>query len=83
MKKVFSTAMFFMASFFLNQLLAQISEDDIQIIQGAWGKQKRELVSVQWHYQKLTRQNSGRNMTNMKTEERRSAQNELRSLMIM
>jgi hypothetical protein len=46
MKKVFSTAMFFMASFFLNQLLAQISKDDIQIIQGAWGKQKRELVSA-------------------------------------
>jgi len=46
MKKVFSTAMFFMASFFLNQLLAQASNDDIQIIQGAWGKQKRELVRI-------------------------------------
>jgi len=46
MKKVFSVAMFFMASFSLNQLLAQASDDDIQIIQGAWGKQKRELVSV-------------------------------------
>ena len=46
MKKVFSTAMFFMASFFLNQLLAQTSDDDIQILQGAWGKQKRELVRI-------------------------------------
>jgi len=46
MKKAFSTAVFFMAGFFLNQLLAQTSEDDIQIIQGAWGKQKRELVSA-------------------------------------
>jgi hypothetical protein len=44
MKKLFSVAMFFMASFFLNQLLAQASNDDIQIVQGAWGKQKRELV---------------------------------------
>src|SRR5215813_11670847 len=46
MKKVFLTAMVFMASFFLNQLLAQTSEDDIQILQGAWGKQKRELVRI-------------------------------------
>ncbi len=46
MKKVFSIAMFFMASFFLNQLLAQTSDDDIQIVQGAWGKQKRELVRI-------------------------------------
>jgi len=46
MKKVFSTAMFFMAGFFLNQVMAQTSDDDIQIIQGAWGKQKRELVRI-------------------------------------
>jgi len=46
MKNVFSTALFFMASFFLNQLLAQISTDDIQILQGAWGKEKRELVRI-------------------------------------
>ena len=46
MKKVFVTAMFFMASFFVNQLLAQISKDDIQIIQGEWGKQKREIVRL-------------------------------------
>ena len=46
MKRLFSTAIVFMASFFLNQLLAQIADDDIQIIQGAWGKQKRELVST-------------------------------------
>jgi hypothetical protein len=46
MKKVFSTAMLLMASFFLNQLLAQTSDDDIQIVQGAWGKQKRELVRI-------------------------------------
>ena len=46
MKKVFSAAMLFMASFFLNQLLAQASNDDIQILQGAWGKQKRELVRI-------------------------------------
>lgn len=38
--------MFFMASFFLNQLLAQVSDDDIQILQGAWGKEKRELVRI-------------------------------------
>jgi len=46
MKKVFSTAVLFMAGFFLNQLLAQTSNDDIQILQGAWGKQKRELVRI-------------------------------------
>jgi hypothetical protein len=45
MKKIFSTVLFFSVSFFLNQLLAQITNDDIQMIQGAWGKQKRELVS--------------------------------------
>jgi len=39
-------AMVFMASLFLNQLLAQVSNDDIQVIQGAWGKQKRELVRL-------------------------------------
>jgi len=46
MKKVFSTAIFFMASFFLSQLLAQATKDDIQIIQGEWGKQKREIVRL-------------------------------------
>jgi hypothetical protein len=46
MKKLFSAAMVFMASFFLNQLMAQASSDDIQMIQGAWGKQKRELVRI-------------------------------------
>ncbi|HEY1872306.1 MAG TPA: hypothetical protein VGG71_14685 [Chitinophagaceae bacterium] len=46
MKKIFSTAAFFAVSFFLNQVLAQITDDDIQLIQGAWGKQKRELVSA-------------------------------------
>ena len=46
MKKVFSTAMFFLSSFLLNQLLAQTSDDEIQIIQGEWGKQKRELVRI-------------------------------------
>jgi len=46
MKKLFSAAMLFMASFFLNQLLAQVSHDDIQMIQGIWGKQKRELVRI-------------------------------------
>jgi len=44
MKRAFAIAIVFMASFFLNQLLAQVSNDDIQVIQGAWGKQKRELV---------------------------------------
>src|SRR5215467_3024689 len=46
MKRVFSTAAIFSVSFFLNQLLAQVSDDDIQVLQGAWGKQKRELVSM-------------------------------------
>ena len=46
MKRAFAMAMVFMASLFLNQLLAQVSNDDIQVIQGAWGKQKRELVRL-------------------------------------
>jgi hypothetical protein len=46
MKKLLLTAILFMAVFFSNQLLAQTSQDDIQIIQGAWGKQKRELVRI-------------------------------------
>src|SRR5215813_6037720 len=46
MKKAFTAAIVFMASFFLNQLLAQTSDDDIQIVQGAWGKEKRELVRL-------------------------------------
>ena len=46
MKKLLLTAILFMAVFIPNQLLAQTSDDDIQIIQGAWGKQKRELVRI-------------------------------------
>ncbi len=46
MKKLISIVAFIVAGFFLNELRAQGAEDDIQIIQGAWGKQKRELVRI-------------------------------------
>ena len=46
MKKLISTVAFLAAGFFLSESIAQSSDDDIQIIQGAWGKQKRELVSI-------------------------------------
>lgn len=46
MKKILSIVAIFAVSFFLNQVLAQVTNDDIQLIQGAWGKQKRELVSA-------------------------------------
>jgi hypothetical protein len=46
MKKLISIVAFMVAGFFLNELMAQGAEDDIQIIQGAWGKQKRDLVRI-------------------------------------
>jgi len=46
MKRGVSTAVVLLASFFLHDAFAQSTEDDIQIIQGAWGRQKRELVSM-------------------------------------
>jgi len=47
MKRVVSTAVVLFVSFFLHDAFAQSStEDEIQIVQGAWGKQKRELVSI-------------------------------------
>ena len=46
MKKGYTIALLLVASLFLNDLRAQSAEDDIQIIQGAWGKQKRELVRI-------------------------------------
>jgi|SRR5436190_5621160 len=46
MKRVVSTAVVLLASFFLHEAFAQSLEDDIQIVQGAWGKEKRELVSI-------------------------------------
>jgi hypothetical protein len=46
MKRVVSTAVVLLASFFLHEAFAQSPEDDIQIVQGAWGKEKRELVSI-------------------------------------
>ena len=47
MKRVVSTAVVVFVSFFLHDAFAQSStEDDIQIVQGAWGRQKRELVSI-------------------------------------
>ena len=46
MKRGVSTAVVLLASFFLHDAFAQSTEDDIQIIQAAWGRQKRELVSM-------------------------------------
>ena len=46
MKKGFAAVVVLAASLFMSDLFAQTTDDDIQIIQGAWGKQKRELVSI-------------------------------------
>ena len=46
MKRVFVIGAFLVGSFITSELRAQATDDDIQIVQGAWGKQKRELVSA-------------------------------------
>jgi hypothetical protein len=46
MKRGVATAVVLLASFFLHDAFAQSTEDDIQIVQGAWGRQKRELISI-------------------------------------
>jgi len=46
MKKILLAVVFLIATTSMGKLFAQVAEDDIQIIQGAWGKQKRELVSI-------------------------------------
>ena len=46
MKRVFVIGAFLVGSYITSELRAQATDDDIQIVQGAWGKQKRELVSA-------------------------------------
>ena len=46
MKRILLAVVFLIATASMGKLFAQVAEDDIQIIQGAWGKQKRELVSI-------------------------------------